>query len=625
MGDSVEINGQQVLNGSTQRTTGLNGFKGPAVSAAKDLQILQPEISADASNTAPHGTESSYPKSNLKLEDRLIDDVRPLRVTVVGAGLAGIIAGILLPAKVPGIQLTILEKNSDVSGTWLENVYPGVRCDIPAHVYQTSFDPNTQWSQQFAEGHEIREYWQRLARKYDVYRSLKLNQEVVDLVWDADAVVWRVKARNTVTGEALEEEADFVLPAIGRFNAWKLPDYPGLADFKGLVRHTSNWDPSFDPKDKNVAVIGNGASGIQVVPNLQRVSKRVDHYARSKTWIATSWAGDERTFEAQPYTPQQLKDFEDPAKYLAYRKQLEAKYWRGFEVLFAGSQANEAKRAEFIKVMKDRTANKPELIETLIPDFSPNCRRLTPGPGYLESLAEPNVDFIQTPIKRITETGIETEDGVHREVDAIFCATGANVDMIPPFPIRANGQNLQEIWKEDGLYGWPYSYLGLAVPSFPNLLLAYGPHGAGPSGTVPHAIEVQVTYYAKLLRKVSSQGIKTIVPSNKAADDFVEYADAFFLKTVFADDCSSWYNSGKPGQRIHGIWPGSAAHVTIVRREPRWEDYEYEYLSDSGNRFAYFGNGSTRQEKDDKHDITSYLKLPGTDLRDLHESWWDLP
>lgn len=116
MGHSVEINGQQVLNGSTQTATGLDGSKGPAVSAAKEVQILQPEISADASNTAPHGTKSSYPKSNLKLEDRHIDDARPLRVTVVGAGLAGIIAGILLPAKVPGIQLTILEKNSDVVG-----------------------------------------------------------------------------------------------------------------------------------------------------------------------------------------------------------------------------------------------------------------------------------------------------------------------------------------------------------------------------------------------------------------------------------------------------------------------------------------------------------------------------
>ncbi|PNS16197.1 Thiol-specific monooxygenase [Sphaceloma murrayae] len=586
------------------------------------LQVLESELPVESMNTH---TLASYPASRLQLEDRYIDDTRPLRVTVIGAGLAGILAGILLPAKVPGIELTIIEKNDDVSGTWLENVYPGVRCDIPSHVYQASFSPNTQWSQQFAEGHEIRHYWQDQARKYDVYKLVKCKREVFDLAWDKQKSIWKIKTRHTETGEITEDEADFVLPALGRFNAWRLPDYPGLSDFKGTLRHTSNWDPSFDPKDKNVAVIGNGASGIQLVPNLQRIANRVDHYARSKTWIATSWAGDERRFEAQPYTEQQLKDFQSPERYLQFRKEMEAKYWRNFGNVFAGSEANKAKRTEFIEVMRKRTAKKPELMDSLVPDFSPNCRRLTPGPGYLESLAEPNVSFIQTPIKRFTETGIETVDGQHREVDAIFCATGANVDMVPPFSIRANGEDLSQAWKPGGTYGWPYTYLGLAVPGFPNLLLVHGPHGTAPSGTVPHDVEIQLTYYAKLLRKVSAQGIKTIVPSKKAADDFVEYADAFFPKTVFADKCSSWYNGGQAGRRIHGIWPGSASHVSIVRREPRWEDWEYEYVSESGNRFAYFGNGFTRQEQDHDHDITGYLKLPGVDLRDLHESWWDLP
>ncbi|KAG8626645.1 hypothetical protein KVT40_005590 [Elsinoe batatas] len=607
----------KATNGLTNGAGHVNGSKHDSVQTS-NIELLDPEV-----NTAELG--SSYPTSNLKLEDRFIDDARPLRVTVIGAGLAGITAGILLPIKVPNIQLTILEKNEDVSGTWLENIYPGVRCDIAAHVYQSTFDPRTQWSEKFAQGQEIREYWQGLARKYNIYKLVKLSRKVIGLDWNKSASVWKVKVQDTTSGQIDEEEADFVLPALGRFNAWKLPDYPGIEDFKGLLRHTSNWDKSFDPKDKNVAVIGNGASGIQVVPNLQRLSKRVDHYARSRTWIATTWAGDARTFDAQPYTPEQLKEFEDPAKYLKFRKELEAQYWRGSPALLAGSVANRAKREEYINVLRQRTTKKPELVNNLIPDFSPNCRRLTPGPGYLEALAEDNVELIQTAIRRITPTGIETEDGKHREVDAIFCATGANVDMVPPFPITANGLDLREAWRPGGKYGWPHSYLGLAVPDFPNLLLVHGPHGTGPSGTVPHAVEVQLTYYAKVLRKVSTQGIKTITPSKKATDDFVEYADAFFPKTVFADKCSSWYNGGKAGARIHGIWPGSAAHVTIVRREPRWEDWEYEHITNTGNRFAYFGNGFTRQEQDENYDITGYLKLPGQDLRDLHESWWDLP
>jgi hypothetical protein len=143
---------------------------------------------------------------------------------------------------------------------------------------------------------------------------------------------------------------------------------------------------------------------------------------------------------------------------------------------------------------------------------------------------------------------------------------------------------------------------------------------------VPFAVETSLTYIAKVLRKISSQGIKSIAPSREATDDFVDYCDAFFPSTVLTDNCSSWNNGGVPGARIHGLWPGSAAHITIVKRDPRWEDWEYERV-DKGNRFAYFGNGYTIGEIDDASDLVSHLKAPGqnVDLRDLHESWWDVP
>ncbi|OCL01577.1 FAD/NAD(P)-binding domain-containing protein [Glonium stellatum] len=569
----------------------------------------------------------NYPISNLKLDTQhCIDDVRELRVAVVGAGLAGITAGILLPAKVPRINLTIFEKNSDVSGTWLENSYPGVRCDIPAHVYQSTFSPNTQWSEQFAAGSEIRDYWQSIAEKHNVYRHVKLGHRVEDASWDDNASEWNLMVQNLSTGNKSMENFDFVILAIGRFNAWKLPEYPGIDDYQGFLRHTSNWDTSFDPVGKSVAVIGNGASGIQIVPNLQRVAKHVTHFARNPTWIATSWAGDERTFKPQPYSAEKRESFVDPKAYLTFRKDLEEKYWRRFHAMLRDSKENADIKDLFIEVMKKRVAKKPELLEGLIPDFSPHCRRLTPGPGYLESLTEDNVDLVRTRIKHFTSTGIETVDGKRRHFDAIFCATGANIDLAPPFCVKARGLDLKEVWKHDGKFGFPYTYLGVATPGFPNLLFLAGPHATGPSGTVPHSVETQVTYYAKLFRKVSSQGIKTINPLRQAADDFVDYCDAYFPTTVLTDNCSSWNNGGIPGSRIHGLWPGSAAHVTIARRDPRWEDWEYEYVSNSGNRFAYFGNGWTKGEVAEDSDLTSYLKLPSeVDLRDIHESWWDLP
>lgn len=431
---------------------------------------------------------------------------------------------------------------------------------------------------------------------------------------------------NLATGSSERHDFDFVVTAIGRFNAWKLPDYPGINEYNGLLRHALNWDPSFDPKGKRVAVIGNGASGLQLVPNLQRLSGHVDHYARSKTWIAPSRAGDVRTFEPQRYTKEELDSFKDPATYLKFRKDLEQKYWRPREAVYKDSEASHKARETYAAVMIERIAKKPELANDIIPDFSPGCRRLTPAPGYLESLCEDNVDYIKTPITRFTSTGIETSDGKHREVNAIFCATGANSSMAPPFSIRANGIDLREAWKPDGLWGFPSTYLGHASPKFQNLLFIHGPNAAGLSGSVPHGVETTVTYVAKVLRKASTEGIRSMVPQERAAKDFTDYADAYFAQTVLSDNCSSWYNGGRPGARVHGLFPASEGHLTVVRKEPRWEDREYEHLGDSGNRFQwYFGNGKTRIEADLTSDVTEYLQEAETDLRSVHEKWWVLP
>jgi cation diffusion facilitator CzcD-associated flavoprotein CzcO len=527
----------------------------------------------------------------------------------------------LLPAKVPGIELQIFDKNAEVGGTWYENIYPGVRCDIPANVYQATFEPNTQWSEEYAQGAEIRDYWQGVARKYNVHQYLKLQHKILGATWDDKVGKWSLAVENLAANEGYTEEFDVVITAIGRFNAWRLPDYPGIKDYQGHLRHSSNWDPNFDPTGKTVAVIGNGASGIQLVPNLQKVVKHLDHYVRSKTWIAGSFGGEGAGRRLEPnYFPEDLlKSFEDPEVYYQFRKELESKFYNRFGTLFRGTEENNRIKEEFIKLMTERLKKKPELLNEIVPDFSPNCRRLTPGPGYLEALTEDNVSFIRTPISHFTPSGIVTTDGIERKVDAVICSTGANIDMLPPFPITANNHTLQSSWTPD-----PITYLGFATPSFPNLLHIQGPNAAGHSGTVPNQVETQITYIAKLLRKVSNQGIKSFSPSQAATDDFVAYADAFFPKTVFSENCSSWANGGRPGGRIHGHWPGSASHVNLVRRDPRWEDWEWKYRSESGNRFAWLGNGWTRKEKEGQGDLTPYLRKPqDVDLRSYHEEWFE--
>ncbi|CAI4217799.1 unnamed protein product [Parascedosporium putredinis] len=563
----------QGLGASSLPELALQGIAAPA--PIESFSNSQPLLPLDSTTSVPAirptpplpaaKVESVYDGPLLELVDRYADEPRELRVAVVGAGLSGVLAGILLPPKVPGIKLTIFEKNSEV------NIYPGVRCDVPAHVYQST-----------------------TGQKYNVYQYLQLSHQVNRQEWDASQGLWNLTVKDLTTGADRTEGFHFVIHAIGRFNEWRLPDYPGLSDFKGLLRHTSNWDPNYDITGKRVAVIGNGASGLQVVANIQKRVGRLDHYARNKTWVAASFAGHETSTSPIPISQELRDSFADPETYIAFRKEKESQYFRGFEDWLKGSEKNDQARERMTNLMNSR-------LEKTRPDL--------------------------TPIRRFTETGIETVDGVHREVDAIYCATGANGDMAPPFPIIAHGETLADAWRPGGKHGFPYTYLGSATPGFPNLLFLHGPNGSGRSGTVPHNVENQVVYFAKILRKASREGIRSLEPLVEAAEDFVRYSDAFFARTVLSEGCSSWYNGGKPGARIHGLWPGSASLVTLLQREPRWEDFKYEYLHESGNRFLwYLGRGSTRKEGDLEADVTPYIVDPvKVDLRDVHESWWQIP
>jgi cation diffusion facilitator CzcD-associated flavoprotein CzcO len=258
----------------------------------------------------------------------------------------------------------------------------------PANVYQSTFSPNSQWTEEFAQGPEIRKYWQDTAAKHKVYQYIKFDHKIEAVQWSKDENQWVIHIKKPDAHSNLVEKFDIVVTAIGRFNAWKLPEYPGINEYQGHLRHSSNWDPRFDPKGKTVAVIGNGASGIQITPQLQKVVKHLDHYARSPTWIAASFAVHDRKAEPMYFSDEQLKSFQDPAKYLLYRKEVESTYWRRFASLFKNSKENKTAREDFKAIMAKRLQDKPELLNAIVPEFSPHCRRLTPGPGYLEALTQ---------------------------------------------------------------------------------------------------------------------------------------------------------------------------------------------------------------------------------------------
>jgi cation diffusion facilitator CzcD-associated flavoprotein CzcO len=196
---------------------------------------------------------------------------------------------IRLPQRIPNLSLTIYEKNPEIGGTWYENRYPGVACDVPAHVYIMLHEPNPEWSKFYAPGQEIERYLQRVADKYKIRRFMKFNHKCLGAVWNEETGKWRVEVEGP--NGIIHDECDVLISATGILNNWKWPDIPGIDEFKGLKVHSAAWPDDIGLSGKNVAVIGNGSSAIQIIPQLQKVVNRLDAYARGSTWISPGLAG----------------------------------------------------------------------------------------------------------------------------------------------------------------------------------------------------------------------------------------------------------------------------------------------------------------------------------------------
>lgn len=246
----------------------------------------------------------------------------------------------------------------------------------------------------------------------------------------------------------------------------------------------------------------------------------------------------------------------------------------------------------FTRNMKRRLAGKPALVDSLMPSFPPVCRRLTPGPGYLEALTDPKCDVITTGIERIEADAIITSDGQRRPVDAIICATGFDTTFCPRFTvIGKNGASLGDKWKKV-----PSTYLSLATDGFPNYFISLGPNSALGSGNLLLLIEKIIDYITFCLAKLQRDNIQSMSPRHEAVETFVRYCDEYFQTTVFSLDCRSWYKGGTSDGRVSALWPGSSLHSTKTLAHPRWEDFDYEYEKDNGG--SWLGNGWTVAEKE---------------------------
>ncbi|KAK9349967.1 hypothetical protein V1523DRAFT_421257 [Lipomyces doorenjongii] len=546
------------------------------------------------------------------VEARAVDARRSIKVIVIGAGVSGIIAGIRFHQRIPNLDLAIYDKNPDVGGVWYENRYPGVACDVPAHSYQLSFDPNPNWSQFYASGQEIHQYWKAIVQKYGVDKYVRLNSKIVEARFDEAEAKWQVKIQRVDTGEVFTDSANILYACVGALNEWKWPDIKGLHDFKGVLLHSANWDDNWDPTGKAVAVIGSGSSAVQIVPSLQPIVKQLDTYVRSKTWISPPFASGEvqKHLEETNFTfsEEEVKRFnEDPQFFLEYRKAIDQELQSLHHITFRGSNAD-AIAAYLNEHMMKKLTKKPEILQKLLPDFLPGCRRITPGPHYLNALTQDNVSFISEEISSITAGGVVTNDGILRPVDAIICATGFDTTWTGRFPIFGRGgKKLADKWAE-----YPETYLSVATDEFPNMFISLGPNSEQGTGSLSIVIEKIGEYVCAAVEKIQRECIKTMTVKRASVESFVEFCDQYFPKTVFSLPCRSWYKRGTSEGRVSGMWPGSSLHFITTLANPRWEDYEYEYVND--NVMAWLGDGFTEAQKIPEADRAYYLDPENIDF-----------
>ncbi|OAG44504.1 hypothetical protein AYO21_01500 [Fonsecaea monophora] len=534
----------------------------------------------------------------LDFATRPVDKPRPMKVIVIGAGMSGIIAGIFFPRAIENLTLTIYEKNADLGGTWFENNYPGIACDIPSHAYSFTFEHNPEWSSYYAPGAEIEAYLKRVATKYDALKYMKFKKEVVSAEWNDQEGKWYVRLKDAETGQEFVDTADVVCSAVGILNQWKWPAIAGLQDFKGDMFHSAHYDPSYDLTGKRVALIGGGSSGIQILPKIQPKAAHVDHYMKGKTWIPPAGIGGEGLMErnGDPITPAaDLERFKkNPEEYIEYRKQIENILHRPVEALYQNTEGMQVLWDFCKEHMKTKLAKKPEIYEQLVPDFPPGCRRLTPGPGYLEALVEDNVSFISTPIKQVYSDGIETDDGTKRPVDTIICATGFDGVYKVHFPVVGKGgAQLRDQWDDI-----PEAYLSMAPENMPNYFIFLGPNGGPGLGSAVPFLENEAKYMIKCIQKLQREWYKSMLPKREAIKSFGRYADRYFKPTIFAANCRAWWrHKNSPEGRLLAIWPGSQLHGSFVFENPRWEDFDFELRPEvKGELFEWLGNGLSRRQ-----------------------------
>lgn len=471
------------------------------------------------------------------------------RIIIIGAGFAGIGAAIRLLQSGED-DFVILERGDELGGTWRDNVYPGCRCDVPSHLYSYSFAPNPNWERTYASQGEIWAYLRSTADRFGVLPHIRWSHRVIDAIWD-DAEGWKVETDHGAI------RCQYLVAATGSLAEPSTPGIPGAVSFAGTLMHSARWDRSHDFAGQRVAVIGTGASSVQIVPSIQPTVEHLTVFQRTPGWVL-------------PHPDRPIKPWERRLFRLfppVQRLIRSITYWQREIVLVSAFTKFDGLRMVLERQVKRHLTNQvsdPELREKLAPDYQLGCKRALPSNDFYPALTQPNVDLVTVPIDRIESGGIVTVDGELHPVDAIVFATGF---FVTDNPIGDHVSGREGHRLSEAFTGELSSYLGTTFPHFPNFFMLTGPNtGTGHTSQI-FMIECQLNYVIDALEALGNRSdtVAEVLPS--VADAFTEDVQQRVKQTVWASGCASWYLN-KFGRNVT-IWPD---YTFAYRRQTRHFD-----------------------------------------------------
>ncbi|GAA4667556.1 NAD(P)/FAD-dependent oxidoreductase [Amycolatopsis dongchuanensis] len=478
-------------------------------------------------------------------------------VVIVGTGFSGLGMAIELLKK-GRRDFVILEKATEVGGTWRDNTYPGCACDVQSHMYSYSFEQNPDWTRTFSPQPEIWDYLRGIAKKYDLYSYIRFGQEMTGARWDAGEHRWHVATRG---GD--EFVGRYLVNGVGALHLPQIPDLPGMANFRGESFHSAEWNHDFDLRGKRVAVVGTGASAIQFIPQIAPQVAELTVFQRTPPWVlpkpdhsVPDWA--RKAFRKLPA----LQTFYRDALYWS----LEARV-----LGFNGSLTLMKAAQQLAKRHIARSIADPELRRRVTPDYVMGCKRVLMSNDYYPALARDNVDVVTDGVAEVREHSIVDAAGREHEVDAIIFGTGFHV--IDAFEnleiVGEGGRNLAKEWAAEGMR----THLGITVAGFPNLFFLLGPNTGLGHNSVVFMVESQAHYIAEAIDLVEGCRAEALATRPEVQDRFNAQMQRKLAKGVWTQGgCKSWYLDAQGVNRT--LWPGFTWRYWLATRRVRPADFE---------------------------------------------------